>query len=706
MRNLKRHRNFGIAAHIDAGKTTTTERILYYTGEIHKIGEVHDGGSVTDHMKEEKDRGITITAATIACEWTFPTIQGKKTDNTQDYTFNIIDTPGHVDFTIEVERSMRVLDGLVALFSAVDGVEPQSETVWRQANRYNVPRIGFVNKMDRIGADFLNVVTQVREMLGANPLPLQIPIGAEDNFIGVVDLITMKAIIWEEENYGFTYNESEIPKEMIEEATFWRSNLLETISYYDDDVMTKFFENPSSITEEEIHNVIRNATLSIQIIPMMCGSAYKNKGVQSVLDAVVRYLPSPVDTEDTKGIDPNTDLEITRKTDNNEPFSALAFKVVSDDHAATITYLRCYSGTINSGDNVLNLRTGKKERINRILQMQSNKKNNIDIIEAGDIVAIAGAREIRTGDTLCDEKNPIMLENMFIPEPVISLAVEPKTLAEMNAMSLAISKLVQEDPTLRVKTDANSGQTVLSGMGELHLEIIVSRMKTQFNVDVNTGDPQVSYKECFTKTIKHREIYKKQTGGRGKFADIEFEIGPADDEFLSLDKGRFQFINNIVGGSIPKEFIGSIQKGFESCMNNGVLRGYPVDNMKIRIYDGSFHNVDSDAMSFELCAKEAFRGVGNNASPVLMEPIMKMEVCTPDMFVGGIMGDLNKRRASTEGIDERSNLKVIKTKVPLSELMGYVTEMRSLSSGRGTAHMEFSHYTPVSKIQADKLLSA
>ena len=705
MKNLKRHRNFGIAAHIDAGKTTTTERILYYTGEIHKIGEVHEGGSVTDHMKEEKDRGITITAATIACEWKFPTIQGKETDKTEDYTFNIIDTPGHVDFTIEVERSMRVLDGLVALFSAVDGVEPQSETVWRQANRYNVPRIGFVNKMDRVGADFLNVVTQVREMLGANPLPLQIPIGAEDNFVGVIDLITMKAIIWEEANYGFTYNESEIPKEMLEEARFWRNNLLETVSYYDDQLMTKFFENPSTIEEEEIHNAIRKATLSIEIIPMMCGSAYKNKGVQSVLDAVVRYLPSPVDTEDTKGIDPNTSSEITRKTDNNEPFSALAFKVVSDDHAATITYLRCYSGTINSGDSVLNLRTGKKERINRILQMQSNKKNNINIIEAGDIVAIAGAREIRTGDTLCDEKNPIMLENMFIPDPVISLAVEPKTLAEMNAMSLAISKLVQEDPTLRVRTDINSGQTVLSGMGELHLEIIVSRMKTQFNVDVNTGDPQVSYKECFTKTINHREIYKKQTGGRGKFADIEFEIGPADEEFLALDKGRFQFVNNIVGGSIPKEFIGSIQKGFETCMSNGILRGYPVDNMKIRIYDGSFHNVDSDAISFELCAKEAFREIGSKAGPVLMEPIMKMEVCTPDMFVGGIMGDLNKRRAATEGIEERSNLKVIKTKVPLSELMGYVTEMRSLSSGRGTAHMEFSHYTAVSKAQADKLLA-
>ena len=704
MKNLKRHRNFGIAAHIDAGKTTTTERILYYTGEIHKIGEVHDGGAVTDHMKEEKERGITITAATIACEWKFPTIQGKEIETTQDYTFNIIDTPGHVDFTIEVERSMRVLDGLVALFSAVDGVEPQSETVWRQANRYNVPRIGFVNKMDRVGADFFNVVKQVKEMLGANPLPLQIPIGVEDNFIGVVDLIRMKAVIWKEENYGFTYNESEIPQDILDEAIRWRNNLLETISYYDDELMTKFFENSNLITEEEIHNTIRKATLNIEIIPIMCGSAYKNKGIQSLLDAVVRYLPSPVDTEDTKGIDPNTDLEIIRKTDNNEPFSALAFKVVSDDHAATITYLRCYSGILNSGDNVLNLRTGKKERINRILQMQSNKKNNVNIIEAGDIVAIAGARDIRTGDTLCDEKNPIILENMFIPDPVISIAVEPKTLAEMNNMSIAISKLVQEDPTLRVKTDENSGQTILSGMGELHLDIIVSRMKSQFNVDVNVGNPQVSYKEAFTKTISYRSMYKKQTGGRGKFADIEFEIGPADEEFLILNKGRFQFVNNIVGGSIPKEFIGSIQKGFESCMNNGVLRGYPVDNMKIRIYDGSFHNVDSDAMAFELCAKEAFREISNKACPVLMEPIMKMEICIPDLFVGGIIGDLNKRRAATEGIEERNNLKVVKTKVPLSELMSYTTQMRSLSSGRGTAHMEFSHYMAVSKIQADKLL--
>ena len=706
MKNLKLHRNFGIAAHIDAGKTTATERILYYTGETHKIGEVHDGGSVTDHMKQEKERGITITAATIACTWDFPTIQGVKTPDSKNYTFNIIDTPGHVDFTIEVERSMRVLDGLVALFSAVDGVEPQSETVWRQANRYGVPRIGFVNKMDRVGADFLNVVTQVREMLGANPVPIQIPIGSDDNFIGVVDLITMKAIIWDEANYGSTYKEVAIPSDMLTEATIWRNTLLETISYFDIDLMNKFFDNPDSITEDEIHDIIRKATLSLEIIPMMCGSAYKNKGVQSVLDAVVRYLPSPIDVPDTKGTDPDFNVEISRKTDNKEPFSALAFKVMTDEHAGTIIYLRCYSGKVLSGASVLNMRNGKREKINRILQMQSNKRNNLDMIEAGDIVAIAGARDIRTGDTLCDEKHPILLENMFIPDPVISVAIEPKTMAEVGNMSMAIARLVQEDPTLRVRTDNDSGQTVLSGMGELHLEIIIDRMREEFKVEVTTGEPQVAYKECFTKMVSHREVYSKQTGGRGKFGDIEFEIGPADEEFLALNEGRFQFINNITGGSIPKEFISAIQKGFESCMETGPLFGHALDNMKIRIYDGSFHAVDSDAISFELCAKSGFREAGIKAKPILMEPIMKMEVYTPDMYMGGMMGDLNKRRAATEGIEERSGLKVIKTKVPLSELFGYATEMRSLSSGRASFHMEFSHYMPVPKNIADKLLPA
>ena len=707
MKNLKLHRNFGIAAHIDAGKTTATERILYYTGETHKIGEVHDGGSVTDHMKQEKERGITITAATIACSWDFPTQQGKKLPNSENYTFNIIDTPGHVDFTIEVERSMRILDGLVALFSAVDGVEPQSETVWRQANRYGVPRIGFVNKMDRDGADFLNVVTQVREMLGANPVPIQLPIGSYDNFIGVIDLITMKAITWDEENHGSTYKEIDIPTNMMSEAIIGRNVLLESISYFDMDLMNKFFESPETITEDEIHNVIRKATLNLDIIPMMCGSAYKNKGVQSLLDAVVRYLPSPIDVPDTKGIDPTFEnVEITRKTDNNEPFSALAFKVMNDVHAGTITYLRCYSGKILSGDSVLNMRSGRREKINRILQMQSDKRNNLNMIEAGDIVAIAGARDIRTGDTLCDEKHPILLESMFVPEPVISIAIEPKTMAQVANMGMAITRLVQEDPTLRVRTDVDSGQTVLSGMGELHLEIIIDRMRDEFNVDVNTGEPQVAYKECFTKTFTHREVYKKQTGGRGKFADIEFEIGPADEEFLALNEGRFQFVNNIVGGSIPKEFITSIEKGFESCMESGPLFGYALDNMKIRIYDGSFHQVDSDAISFELCAKSGFREAGVKAKPILMEPIMKMEVYTPDLYMGGMMGDLNKRRAATEGIEEKSGLKVIKTKVPLSELFGYSNEMRSLSSGRASFHMEFSHYVAVPKNIADKLLPA
>ena len=706
MKNLKLHRNFGIAAHIDAGKTTTTERILYYTGEVHDMGEVHDGDSVTDWMKQEKERGITITAATIACSWNFPTLQGKLLPNSQNYTFNIIDTPGHVDFTIEVERSMRVLDGLVALFSAVDGVEPQSETVWRQANRYGVPRIGFVNKMDRIGADFLMVCKQVKEMLGANPVPLQLPIGSEDNFIGVVDLITLKGIIWDEKTKGSTYQEVEIPSDMLEDVQKWRSNLLETISYYDVNLMDKFFSNPEDITEDEIHNCIRKATLSLDIIPMMCGSAYKNKGVQSMLDAVVRYLPSPSDVEDAKGTDVNSGESIVRKTDNKEPFAALAFKIMTDQHAGTIIFFRCYSGRLESGSSVLNVRTGRRERINRIIQMQSNKRNNLDVIEAGDIVAIAGLKDVRTGDTLCDEDNPIMLENMFIPEPVISISVEPKTSGEINEMSLAIAKLVQEDPTLRVKTDEASGQTILSGMGELHLDVIVNRLKDDFNVVVSTGSPRVAYKECFTKTIQHREVFKKQTGGRGKFADIAFEIGPADEEFLALGAGRFQFVNNIVGGSIPKEFIGSIEKGFESCMDNGVLCGYLVDNMKVRIFDGSFHAVDSDAMAFELCAKHGFKEAAAKAGAILMEPIMKIDIYTPDLYMGNIMSDLNRRRAATEGIDEKNNLKVIKTKVPLSELFGYVTDLRSMSSGRADGHLEFSHYLPVPKNLADKILTA
>ena len=703
MKNLKLHRNFGIAAHIDAGKTTTTERILFYTGASHKMGEVHNGNSTTDWMKQERERGITITSATIACSWKFPTVQGKPLPNSNDYSFNIIDTPGHVDFTIEVERSMRVLDGLIALFSAVDGVEPQSETVWRQANRYKVPRIGFVNKMDRTGADFLNVVNQVRDMLGANPLPIQLPIGSEDNFKGVVDLITMKGIIWDESTLGTTYTEIEIPEDMISEANFWRNHLLETIAYFDETVMDKYLDNPSDISQDEIHNCIRKATLGLNIIPMMCGSSYKNKGVQSMLDAVVRYLPSPNEVDDTIGIDPDTNLEISRKASNTEPFSALAFKIMSDQHGQII-FFRCYSGMLKSGSSVLNMRTGKTERINRIIKMQSNKRENIDVIEAGDIVAVSGVKDIRTGDTLCDEDNRIILESMFIPEPVISMAIEPKTQTQINNMSLAISKLVQEDPTLRVKTDPSSGQTILSGMGELHLDIIVSRMLDEFNVEVTTGAPQVAYKECFTTTTQHREVFSKQNGGRGKFADIAFEIGPADEDFLKNGDSRFQFVNGIVGGSIPKEFISSIEKGFESGMETGPLCGYPVDNMKVRIFDGSFHAVDSDALSFEMCAKHGFKEAGRKAKPILMEPIMKVEVLTPEVNLGDIMGDLNKRRSSIEGIDDRNNLKAIKAKVPLSQLFGYVTDLRSMSSGRATAQPEFSHYSPVPKNISDTLI--
>jgi elongation factor G len=680
-----------------------TERILYYTGEIHAMGEVYTGTSATDHMPEEKERGITITAATIACEWKFPTLQNKPTADTKDYTFNIIDTPGHVDFTIEVERSMRVLDGLVALFSAVDGVEPQSETVWQQANRYKVPRIGFVNKMDRVGADFLNVVKQVKEMLGANPVPLQLPIGSEDNFIGVVDLITMKGIVWDQETLGKTYDEIDIPADMLEDVNYWRNKLIESISDYDMNILEKYLENPNDITEEEIHIAVRNATLSLNIIPMLCGSAYKNKGVQTALDAVVRYLPSPIEVENTVGIDPNTGKEIVRQGTNDEPFAALSFKVVSDEHAGYITYIRCYSGKINSGDNVVNMRTGKRERINRILQMQSNERNNVNCIEAGDIVAIAGARDLRTGDTLCDEKNQILLEKIHIPEPVISIAIEPKTKADVNNMGMAIAKLVQEDPTLIVRTDLDSGQTILSGMGELHLEVRINQLRREHKIDVNTGDPQVAYKECLTSTIQHREVFKKQTGGRGKFADIEFEIGPADEDFLELNQGRFQFINNVVGGSIPKEFINPILKGFEEAMKSGPLKGFGLDNLKVRVYDGSFHAVDSDAMAFELCAKEAFRAATKKAGPVLMEPIMRVEVSTPEEFIGGVMGDLNRRRASTEGIDNKNGTQIIKSKVPLSELMGYITEVRSLSAGRASAIMKYHNYMIVPKNISDKL---
>ena len=694
MADLRLQRNFGIAAHIDAGKTTTTERILYYTGVNHKIGEVHEGAATMDWMAQEQERGITITSAATTCFWTFPTVQGKPQPDAKKYKFNIIDTPGHVDFTIEVERSMRVLDGLVALFSAVDGVEPQSETVWRQANRYRVPRIGFVNKMDRIGADFLMVVQQIRDMLGAKSVPLQLPIGAEDNFKGVVDLIRMKSIVWEDATQGMTYVEGEIPADMLDEANHWRAQLVEAVAEYDDQLMEKFFEDPNSISEAEIHEAIRKATIDLSIIPMLCGSAYKNKGVQTALDAVIRYLPSPLDIEAIKGTDPDSGDELVRKPDAKEPFAALAFKIMTDPFVGRLAFFRAYSGHLDAGSYVLNMRTGKNERISRIMQMHANKQNPIDFIEAGDIGAAVGFKDIKTGDTLCDEKNPIVLENMFIPEPVISIAVEPKTQADVDKMGMAIAKLVEEDPTLRVKTDEDTGQTILSGMGELHLEIIVDRMKREFKVEINQGAPQVAYKEAFGAKIEHREIFKKQTGGRGKFADIQFEIGPADEEFLKEGKGNFQFINDIFGGSIPREFIAPIQKGFEASMNTGALAGFPVESMRVRIFDGSFHQVDSDGMSFELCAKSGFREAGKKAKPVLLEPIMKVEVITPDQYMGDVTGDLNRRRAMLEGMDSRNNLQVIKAKVPLSEMFGYVTQLRSLSSGRATSTMEFSHYAP------------
>ncbi|MEP7280242.1 MAG: elongation factor G [Bacteroidota bacterium] len=706
MADLKFQRNFGIAAHIDAGKTTTTERILRYTGMIHRIGEVHDGAATTDWMEQEKERGITITSAAVSCQWNFPTDKGKEYADTKKYSFNIIDTPGHVDFTVEVERSMRVLDGLIALFSAVDGVEPQSETVWRQANRYGVPRIGFVNKMDRAGADFLMVVKQVKEMLGSKAVPLQLPIGAEDDFIGVVDLIKMKGIIWHMETEGMTFDEIEVPADMLEEAKEWRAQLVEAVAEYDDHLMEKFFDDPNSITEDEMHEAIRKATVDLSIVPMMCGSSFKNKGVQTALDAVCRYLPSPVDIPDTVGTNPDTGEQETRKADPKAPFAALAFKIMTDPFVGRLAFFRCYSGHLDAGSYVLNVRSGKKERISRIMKMFANKQNPIDFIEAGDIGAAVGFKEIKTGDTLCDEDHPIALENMFIPEPVIAIAIEPKAQADVDRMGMAIAKLVEEDPTLRVNTDEETGQTILRGMGELHLEIIVDRMRREFKVEVNQGAPQVAYKEAFQASIEHRETLKKQTGGRGKFADIVFEFGPADKEWLTENPGKhYQFINDIFGGSIPREFIPAIQKGFESAMGTGVLASYPVDNMKVRIFDGSFHQVDSDSMSFELCAKAGFREAARKAKPVLLEPIMKVEVVTPDQYMGDVTGDLNRRRGMLEGMDSRNNAQVIRAKVPLSEMFGYVTQLRSMSSGRASSTMEFSHYTPAPSGIAEEVIA-
>jgi len=686
-RDLKYTRNIGIAAHIDAGKTTTTERVLFYTGVSHKIGEVHDGAATMDWMEQEQERGITITSAATTCTWNFPQEQGKPTADSKPYHFNIIDTPGHVDFTVEVNRSLRVLDGLVFLFSAVDGVEPQSETNWRLADNYKVPRIGFVNKMDRQGANFLNVSTQVREMLKSNAVPIVLNIGEEEDFKGIVDLVTNKAIVWHEDNFGSTFDEVPIPEDMQADVEKYRAELIEAVAEYDEALLEKFFEDPDSISPDEIHNALRAATQDMSIIPMICGSSFKNKGVQFLLDAVCRYLPSPEDKEAIVGTDPKNGNEISRKPSVNEPFSALAFKIATDPFVGRLAFFRAYSGRLDAGSYVLNNRSGNKERISRIYQMHSNKQNSIDFIEAGDIGAAVGFKDIKTGDTLSAEKAPIILESMEFPDPVIGIAVEPKTKADVDKLGISLAKLAEEDPTFQVKTDEASGQTIISGMGELHLDIIVDRLRREFKVEVNQGQPQVEYKEALTASAQHREVYKKQTGGRGKFADIVFEIEPAEE-----GKSGLEFINEIKGGNIPKEYIPSVEKGFKESMKNGPLAGFEVDAMKITLKDGSFHPVDSDSLSFELAAKLGFKESAKAAKAVIMEPIMKLEVLTPEENMGDIVGDLNRRRGQVNSMDDRAGSKVVKAEVPLSEMFGYVTALRTLSSGRATSTMEFSHY--------------
>ena len=684
-RDLKFTRNIGIAAHIDAGKTTTTERILYYGGINHKIGEVHDGAATMDWMEQEQERGITITSAATTLNWNY---------RGQDYHVNIIDTPGHVDFTVEVNRSLRVLDGLVFLFSAVDGVEPQSETNWRLANNYNVPRIGFVNKMDRQGADFLNVCKQVKEMLGSHALPLQINIGSEDDFKGVVDLINFKGIVWNEDDHGMSFKEVEIPADILDEATELREQLLEAVAEFDESetLMEKYFDAPETITEREILDCLREATISGKVVPMMCGSAFKNKGVQAMLDMVMEILPSPLDIEAITGTNPDTGEEASRQPSVSEPFSSLAFKIATDPFVGRLCFTRAYSGQLNSGSYVFNTRTGKKERISRIFQMHANKQNQIPSLDAGDIGALVGFKDIKTGDTFCDEKSHIVLESMDFPDPVIGLAIEPKTQSDVDKLGLALSKLAEEDPTFQVKTDEDSGQTIISGMGELHLDIIIDRLRREFKVECNQGAPQVAYKEAISAGTDHREVYKKQSGGRGKFADIVFSIEPGDAENPGLI-----FENLIKGGNIPKEYIPSVEKGFKDAMNNGVLAGYPVDNMKVTLTDGSFHAVDSDSLSFELCAKMAYRAALPKCSPVILEPMMKIEVVTPEENMGDVVGDLNRRRGLIEGMDDRAGSKVVKAKVPLSEMFGYVTQLRTITSGRATSSMEFSHYAEAPK---------
>ena len=698
-RDLKYTRNIGIAAHIDAGKTTTTERILFYTGKTHKIGEVHDGASTMDWMEQEAERGITITSAATTCKWNFPTENGKPTADAKEYHFNIIDTPGHVDFTVEVNRSLRVLDGLVFLFSAVDGVEPQSETNWRLADNYRVPRIGFVNKMDRQGANFLNVCNQVRDMLKSNAVPIVLPIGDEADFKGIVDLIKNRAIVWHEENSGSTFDVVEIPEDMKADVAQYRAQLIEEVAGYDEGLLEKFMEDEHSITEEEIHKALRAAVMDMAIIPMVCGSSFKNKGVQFMLDAVCRYLPSPLDKEAIEGTNPDTGEVALRKPAVDAPFSALAFKIATDPYVGRLAFFRAYSGHLDAGSYVLNTRSNSKERISRIYQMHANKQNPIEYIEAGDIGAAVGFKDIKTGDTLCDEKYPIVLESMVFPDPVIGIAVEPKTKADVDKLGMALAKLAEEDPTFQVKTDQASGQTIISGMGELHLDIIVDRLKREFKVEVNQGEPQVEYKEAITGKADHREVYKKQTGGRGKFADIVFRMEPAEEGKVGLE-----FVNEIKGGNIPKEYVPSVEKGFKEAMKNGPLAGFEMDAMKITLIDGSFHPVDSDSLSFELAAKLGYKEAARAAKAVLMEPIMKLEVITPEENMGDIVGDLNRRRGQVNDMSDRNGAKVVKAFVPLSEMFGYVTTLRTLSSGRATSTMEFSHYAEAPSNIADEVI--
>jgi elongation factor G len=692
-RDLTYTRNIGIAAHIDAGKTTTTERILYYAGVTHKIGEVHDGAATMDWMEQEQERGITITSAATTVFWKY---KGK------EYHVNIIDTPGHVDFTVEVNRSLRVLDGLVFLFSAVDGVEPQSETNWRLADNYKVARIGFVNKMDRAGADFLGVCKQVKEKLGSKAVALQLPIGEEDNFRGVVDLVGFRGIVWNENDKGMTFQEIPIPEDMLEEAKEYREKLLEAVAEVDESLIEKYFVDPSSITEAEILKALREATVSMRIVPMVCGSSFKNKGVQTMLDYVMELLPSPLDKDVIIGTDPDTGEEVSIKPDEKEPFVALAFKIATDPFVGRLCFIRAYSGVLESGSYVYNTRSDQKERISRVFQMHANKQKQIDRLPVGDIGAVVGFKDIKTGDTLCDEKRKIVLESMVFPEPVIGYAIEPKKQADSDKLGMAISKLVEEDPTLRVNTDHETGQVILRGMGELHLEIIIERLRREFKVEINQGAPQVAYKEALTKSVEHKEVYKKQTGGRGKFADIVFEIGPR--ELGPDDKPGLEFENDIVGGVIPREFIPAIQKGFDQAMVNGPLAGYPIDSMKVRLFHGSYHDVDSDSLSFELAARIGFKEAARKCGPQLLEPIMGVEVISPDEYTGSVTGDLNRRRGIMKGMDTRGGAQVIKADVPLSELFGYVTDLRTITSGRASASLTFSHYAPVPRALAEKVI--